>query len=146
MPHLTFPLTSQGFSLIVVIGQNGPDARDAQAAGLPVPLPRAVQGVIDSGTDITCVATWIFADLGLKPHGQASSQTVACSINARTFEVSLSIPRGGHLTGPLLEIDDLIVMELPLAIPGIDVLIGRDVLNRCLFFYDGYQARFTLSD
>jgi hypothetical protein len=39
----------------------------------------------------------------------------------------------------------LIVAELTQALPNIDALIGRDILNDCLFILDGPGQQFTLA-
>jgi hypothetical protein len=39
---------------------------------------------------------------------------------------------------------DLIVMEMPSPIPGVDVLIGLDVLLDCKLLLDGPARSFTL--
>ena len=39
---------------------------------------------------------------------------------------------------------DLPVMELPLNVLGYQILVGRDVLSKCRFLYDGIEKRFML--
>ena len=42
-------------------------------------------------------------------------------------------------------ISDLLVVEVPLAVLGYQALVGRDVLGRCRFLYDGPSGRFKLT-
>ena len=97
MPRLTFGISSDGFALIVLVGLNGQDTTDLVNAGQVVPSPLAVCAVIDTGTDITCIASRVVQQLGLIAIGQVNTQTVRGSLNANLYEVSLSIPRPGNL-------------------------------------------------
>jgi hypothetical protein len=61
------------------------------------------------------------------------------------FEVGLTILGPAGKAGPMLVRDQLIAMELTQALPNIDALIGRDILNDCLFILDGPGKQFTLA-
>jgi hypothetical protein len=53
-----------------------------------------------------------------------------------------------HPSGDLLQalvLQNLLILEVPLAVLGYQVLIGRDVLDHCDFFYGGRQQRFSLA-
>ena len=60
------------------------------------------------------------------------------------FEVSVSVPPPGNLPGPMLTRHDLTVMEMPSPIPGVEVLIGLDILLNCKLVLEGPARRFTL--
>jgi hypothetical protein len=66
-------------------------------------------------------------------------------VKVNLFEVGLTISGQAGKAGPMLVRDQLIVMELTQALPNIDVLIGRDILNDCLFILDGPGRQFTLA-
>jgi hypothetical protein len=57
MPHLTFGISPDGFALTVLVGRNGKDSTDMVNAGQVVPSLVAVRGVMDSGSDVTCIAS-----------------------------------------------------------------------------------------
>lgn len=82
--------------------------------------------------------------LGLTSTGQGSSQTAGGLAAVNLFEVSLRIPSPGNDPGSMLTRLDLMVMELPSPIPGVDVLIGLDILLDCKMLLDGPARRFTL--
>jgi hypothetical protein len=63
---------------------------------------------------------------------------------ADTYRVSLSIPPAQNLPGPMLTYGDMTVLELPTSLPGVDVLIGLDVLLTCKLIVDGPGGHFTL--
>src|SRR5438132_1528856 len=133
MPHLTFPTSPDGPALQVLIGMQGPRMAALLAAGRPIPPPLAVRSLIDSGTDITCVAPWVLRQLGLVSAGSSSTQTAGGSVKVNLFDVSVTISGPAGKVGPMLVRDQLIVMELTQALSNIDALIGRDILNDCLF-------------
>jgi hypothetical protein len=147
MPHATFPVTQDGFLLPVVIGLTGLATRNLMSAGQPVPRPILLQGEIDTGSNITCVAARVLSQLGLSAaSGSHTTQTVAGSHAARLFEVSLGIPAVGALKSSLLVLEHLWVMEWTPPSPVTEVLIGRDVLPHLLMVIDGPRQEFTLGD
>lgn len=50
----------------------------------------------------------------------------------------------GAVNQRLVLLEDFPVLEAPLSAQGIEGLIGRDVLSRCLFVYDGNANTFSL--
>jgi hypothetical protein len=86
----------------------------------------------------------VLQQLGLTSTGQGSSQTAGGLAAVNLFEVSLRIPSPGNDPGSMLTRLDLMVMELPSPIPGVDVLIGLDILLDCKMLLDGPARRFTL--
>jgi hypothetical protein len=147
MPHATLPVTQDGYVLPVVIGLSGQDAANLVAAGQPVPRPILVQGEIDTGTNITCVASRVLNQLGLTAASSGhTAQSVSGTHQARLFHVSLSIPPVGALRTSLLVLEFLWVMEWTPPSPGSEVLVGRDVLPHLLMLLDGPRKEFTLAD
>ncbi len=64
------------------------------------------------------------------------------SVKGNLFEVSLSIPSPRRGTGPVALQERLLVMEWPQPLPGLDVLIGLDVLAECVLLFDGPRREF----
>jgi hypothetical protein len=147
MPHVTLPVTPDGYLLPVVIGLSGQDSADLVAAAQPVPRPVLVQGEIDTGTNITCVAARVLNQLGLTAASTGhTTQTVGGTAQAQLFHVSLSIPPIGALQASLLVLDFLWVMAWTPPSPGSEVLVGRDVLPHLVTLLDGPRKEFTLFD
>jgi hypothetical protein len=144
MSQLTFAITSGELRLAVVIGHNRKDLATRLAAGQPVPAPIWTMGVVDTATNVPCVTPAVLQQLGTVSTGQSSSHTAAGQVPAKLFEVSLSIPPPSNVPGPMLTRRDLTVMELPSPVPGVDVLIGLDILLDCKLLLDGPAHRFTL--
>jgi hypothetical protein len=144
MAQLTFAFPSGEPKLTVVVGHGRNALSTLLAAGQPIPQPIWTGGVIDTGSNVTCVTPAALQRLGLLSIGQSSSHTVAGQVAVKLFEVSLSIPPAGNVQGPMLTRRDLVVMELPIPIPGVEVLVGMDVLLDCKLILDGPARRFTL--
>lgn len=144
MAQLTFPIPSGELKLTVVIGHSRNALSVLLAAGQAPPAPIWTTGVVDTGTNVTCVTPAVLQRLGLISIGQSSSQTAAGQAAVNLFEVSLSIPPAGNVAGPMLTRRDLTVMELPSPIPGVEALIGLDILLDCKLLLDGPARQFTL--
>jgi hypothetical protein len=103
-----------------------------------------VRGVLDTGSDVTCVSAAVLSRFALVSAGQTTTHTAAGSSHVNLFDVSLSLLRPGGLA--LLVVEQLVVVELLNPPPGIDAFVGRDILSQLLFFHDGPQNEFTLGD
>jgi hypothetical protein len=88
MPHVTLSCTAEGLELAVLVGLEGGALAALQAAGAPLPPPVRVRGVIDSGSNITCLAPRVISRLGLSSTGQNTTQTVAGPVRVSLYEVS----------------------------------------------------------
>jgi hypothetical protein len=144
MPQLTFAIPSGELTLSVMVGHNQKALAAVIAAGQALLAPLWTKGVVDTGTNITCVTPAVLQKLGLTSTGQGSSHTAGGLAAVNLFEVSLSIPPPGNVLGPMLTRRDLIVMEVPSPIPGVEVLIGLDILLDCKMLLDGPARQFTL--
>jgi hypothetical protein len=109
-------------------------------------LPPSVWGtaVLDTGTTLTCVSRTVIHQFGLTSVGQGSSQTASGPLIADVYRVSLSIPPHQNLPGPLLTWAEVSVLELANVLPGVDVLIGMDLLLTIKTTVDGPTGQFTL--
>jgi hypothetical protein len=110
---------------------------------MAAPIP--VQGIIDTGTDVTAVAAHLLGQLGLVPVTGTTTHTASGSVRVDLYEISLSVQGSLPATGLLIVRPSLIVMELKAIPPNVDLLLGRDVLDECLFFYDGPGRQFILA-
>ena len=146
MPHATVTREAEGWVLSVMVGVNGQMTASLVASGQPVPAPQLLRALLDTGTDVTGVAAGVLSRLGLSPRRRHSTQTLFGSVVIQLFDVSLSVPHPGALTGPLLVEDQLIVMELPAPLAGLDAILGRDISDRLLLILDGPRAECTVAD
>lgn len=91
------------------------------------------------------MAPLILRQLGIVSAQSISAHSTAGQTLAKLVEVSLSILGLTSLAGPPIVHPDLMAMELPQPIPGIDVIIGRDVILQHQLFVDGPAMQFSLS-
>jgi hypothetical protein len=145
MPHLTFATTVSGLSLPVMIGVDGGRYAALLSAGLPVPPPLLVQGLLDTGSDVTILNPDLIFRLGLVCCVQKATHTTIGSATVKLYEISLSIPDTVGGKGSLLERSPLLAMESLAPFLNIDAVIGLDVLSDCLLIFDGPGKQFTLA-
>lgn len=144
MPHVTQQVSPNGPILDFVVGVSLPRAEALQRASLPMPNAVRVRGLIDTGASGTCVDPSCLTALGLAPTGQVPIHTPSTAGTPHTcdqYDISLM------LIHPRLQLTlhALPVIASNLTAQGIQALIGRDVLARCLFVYDGAAGLFSLA-
>ena len=144
MPLITVLRSPDGLIVEVKIGPDSQRILSLQAAGQAVPRPLLVRAVVDTGSDISCVAASVLTQLGLSPARSATTTTTAGAQQVRLFKVSLSIQQTGG-SGAIYAVPDLTVMELMHSLPNIEALIGLDILDECLLVVNGPAQHFTLS-
>lgn len=144
MPHLTFPLSADGPILEVMVSLPGHQLAALLKTGAPFPQPLTLRGLIDSGTDATAINPRVAQQLGLTLRTTASTLTAAGSVIVNLYEVSLTISGPKGAAGPMLVRPNLVVTELAAPLTNLDVLVGRDILDECLFQLDGPGKQFLL--
>ena len=104
----------------------------AMADGLPL------AALIDTGASVTVLKKGLPGFLGLKPTSNAFVHTASSSrVPCAEFAVSLILPHGVKVRTT--------VVELPMGTPGVDCLIGRDVLSQFVMTYVGPENQVILS-
>ncbi len=144
MPHVTQQISPNGPILDFLVGVSLPRAQALQRAGSPLPGAVQIRGIIDTGASGTCVDSSCLSALGLAPTGQIPIHTPSTSGTpylSDQYDISLV------LLHPRLQLTlhALPVIASTLTPQGIQALIGRDVLARCLFLYDGVTGIFSLA-
>ncbi|WP_082725435.1 aspartyl protease family protein [Burkholderia sp. RF4-BP95] len=128
----------------VVLASSVPRQAALTAAGVALPAPTQGIFLIDTGASHTSVDPSLLAPLKLQPTGTIpvhTSSTNGAPVSCNQYDVELAIgaPNGLPFTVPALP-----VTEANLAAQGIFGLIGRDVLSRCTFIYNGVTGLYTL--
>jgi predicted aspartyl protease len=122
--------------VVVTIEQNSLQTLSAQ--GKPVPTPKGGLALIDTGASHTCIDEQTAKDLGLPVIDvgymvSATHEKVPCNIypmSIITPIVTLNCPRA---------------MGASLANQGLVALIGRDVLQACVLYYNGVNGQYTIA-
>ena len=106
--------------------------------GIPIPSSISLNALVDTGATDTIISTGKIDGLGLNPIG---AQPVIGVGHTRTTYYSM-YRVGLSLFG--VEYNDTTVTVLPINIHQTDCLIGRDILERCVFLYDGPGGSFSI--
>jgi predicted aspartyl protease len=137
MPVLTLKfaaLETEGATLDVRI------APPVELAGARRRFPDSLppRAMIDTGASTTVLKRGVPSSLGLKPTSDAQVHTASSSwVSCDEFAISLFLTPSFKIRTTAL--------ELPLGAPGIDCLIGRDVLAQCVMTYIGPENQVILS-
>lgn len=145
MPSVNFSISRLGAVVDVQIGVSEPRRMALIQAQQPIPTPVACRLLIDTGASVTCVDSWIIQQLQLSPIGMVSIHTPSTTAHnahaCQQYDVSLIIPHRA-MNGIFPAIP---VIESSFTHQGIDGLLGRDILTRCLLVYNGELDAYTLS-
>jgi hypothetical protein len=109
-------------------------------SGQPVPPPVSGQALIDTGASISAVDGTVIQSLGVQPVGVVKVNTPSGSAYQNQYPVQFVFPgtnlpsiQGTHAIGSVLKSQ------------GILALIGRDILSRFVFIYNGTSGFITLA-
>lgn len=148
MAHLTSRLLSRGPLIEVRIATTRAYREVLEEAGLEVPEPMLVRGLVDTGASLTCIDKKVIDQLGLKPTGATDMLTPSTGsghVTVQLYDVSVSLlgssPAEGALTFQSCSVAETELFEKQ----NYHALIGRDLLSRCLLVYNGKEKTFTLA-
>jgi hypothetical protein len=109
-------------------------------------MPQRLTALIDTGASCTCIDPAIIGALELSPTGSIQVFTPSTGDRGHAtaqYDACLQIytsPQQAPLEIPLIA-----VVASELKMHGIDALIGRDVLQHCLLWYNGSSGIFSLA-
>ena len=112
-----------------------------------MPAPIVVDALIDSGSDLSCVDPAAIRPLDLVQSGLLPTNSpglIGLALSSQ-YSVSFTILDPTSLGPKSLHLADWTITELDLSLLGPQALIGRDLLSRCIFNYDGPANTFTLT-
>jgi hypothetical protein len=146
MPHFTLPVGPNGPVLNAVVTVSKERSAALAAAVQSVPKPVPITALVDTGASCTCVDPSVLTALNLTPTGIVllnTPSTGGTPHQAEQFDVALIIPAP---SGPALVFRTIpVVASELLTSQGFHALIGRDILDQCLFSYNGSIKLFTLA-
>ncbi|MGI2905398.1 hypothetical protein [Tolypothrix sp. VBCCA 56010] len=150
MPHVTLDIAADGCRVQVIVSATARWAEFLKQAKLDVPEPVICQALIDTGATRTCVDPTVLNQLWLTPKGRLpvlTPSTGAIPHYTNLFDVGIHLYYAGTVLNPeskYLLSHEIAACESDLLAQGIHVLLGMDVLSRCLLIVDGAHQRFTL--
>jgi len=100
--------------------------------------------LIDTGADATSVDPEILTRLGATAVGQVEMVTASGVVMVNRYEVSLSIFGLQGVTGPALTRPTWNVTDFSRPLPGIQALLGMDLVRQIVLKIDGPRKTFTL--
>lgn len=144
MPYLTIQASAGGAMVDLAIGVSVPRSLILKQENKTIPSVAQVRGLIDTGASCTAVDPGVLRSLELVPTGRVPIRTPSTGNQAHEcdqYDIMLMIlhPKLS------LRLQTMPVIESHLVNQGFEVLIGRDVLERCLFVYDGVNHSFSLA-
>jgi len=107
--------------------------------GTPAPAVKSGLALIDTGASVSCIDEQVAAELKLPvvDVGQMTSASHAAH-PCNLYPIQILLPAGIGFAAPR-------AMGANLAVQGIIAIIGRDILQVCTLFYNGYAGQITLS-
>jgi hypothetical protein len=142
---MTRSTVGSGAVVELLIGVNEARREVLLRSGFPVPARVRVLAQIDTGTEFSAVDSSILARLDVRPIDSILVRTPDTTTEPRAFQqYAVSIA----LASDTLEMFLTSVEVLGCAFApdeGIQAMLGRDVLEHCLFFYDGPRRTFSLA-
>jgi hypothetical protein len=147
VPVLKGVLQAEGALVEVQLCWSAGQARRLRMAQRPVPPPLDARALLDTGAEITCIDGAVVQQLGL-PLAQLALANVPVLGGLRAgahYHAGITVFHPSGDPGRALVLQNLLILEVPLAGLGYQALIGRDVLDRCDFLYGGRRQRFALA-
>jgi len=127
----------------VLVGVSEQRAAALISAGSQPPSDLSARALIDTGASCTAVDAAVINRLELSPTGITSIVTPSTGgtpHRCNEYDISLWLVSGVHSVRRTIPI-----VETNLAASGFEVLLGRDVLDGCVFVYNGAAGTFSLS-
>ena len=139
MPEHSQALTTDGPCIVVRISVPDALAQKLQSEGKPIPTPVEGLALIDTGATSSCVNYEVLKLLGLEPVGRIPVSGAA--------GIALHTTYPARLDFPTLSLSSTFnqIIGVRLSRPNISVLLGRDLLDRVIFTYDGPKRKLTIS-
>ena len=133
-------LTQRGPIIQVTIGVKQNMAQQLLSQGVALPQPMSGEALIDTGATSTCIDEAIAQQLNLPVVDVVTIASASHTETRRNVYPALI-----EVVGFPMQFNALRAIGVPLSTQGLQVLIGRDLLQHCTLFYNGMMGSFTLS-
>jgi hypothetical protein len=146
MPRLDATIGPDGPIIEVRLWVVPEDAANFAAAGLPIPAPVSVPGLVDTGAEVTAIGRPLTEWLGVPASGVLEARSAVLGDEARVvdvYRIRMTFGPAAAPDPPKWRTVDAVGVSV--VSPGATVLIGRDLLATCRFTYDGRKRRLMIS-
>jgi hypothetical protein len=144
--HLPGKLDAAGALVDILAGWSAVETAARRSALKPVPPAQQLRALIDTGAEATCLDPAIIRMLGL-PFCMTVFSNMPATVGlglSSIYAGSIAILHPSGNARQNLVVPEVEICELPLRTLNLDAVIGRDILNRLRFIYDGPAATFLL--
>lgn len=138
LEELAEALRRQGAIVTIQVGVPGTLAAELQRQGQPVPPPQLIKGLVDTGASISTVSEAVAQAAGLRTVGSVPLYGVGGGGEKPLFAASFGLPDYG------VTVDPIELGGVTIGMPGVDALIGRDILRPLFFEYKGPEGAFGI--
>jgi hypothetical protein len=142
MPRLRGHIDSDGAVVEVLVTLDQHQEDFFRQAGRDIPEPFATTALIDTGASRSAVSPWVVKYLG-SIEGGVTPVTVPGD-DGKEMEKRLPVHDLRISLVPYPKRFDVQAVVAQPATTTVLVLIGRDILDRCTFLYDGEDRNFSL--
>jgi hypothetical protein len=148
MPLISGEITREGAVIPVLVGVSRNRQKVLERNRLPVPEKIPVLAQIDTGSDISAFMPEVFEALDIRRIDEVPVRTPSTDpeelYKADLHDVSITLVSGTtQYYLPSLQV--IVTKDFEDNPDSAKALLGRDVLDRCVFEYAGPHKRFTLS-
>jgi hypothetical protein len=137
MPSFTIPLCPEGAIVQAVITPSSDDESEGREL--------SIWGVLDTGAEITVIDKSMIQLLDLEPVAKELVKSITTAVWSDVYRVNVRISAPGTV-GPSYYICNVMAVSGELfGVWGHQALFGRNVLEHCLFTYNGVLQTFSLT-
>ena len=146
MKVITSFIDSKGRPVVTLyVSPSEPQIEARQAIGERSPPPVGIVAMVDTGASRSFVQRSVIEQLGVEPVGEDLVYTASSGPEPEllgVYAVQMFFP---GMTGGVLDPDLRVIGSDGMVGLGVQALIGRDLLGRCLLFWNGPESQFTLA-
>lgn len=146
MPTFTGPIVADGSLVNILVGVSEARRQVLRSVGFLVPTPSPVRVLLDTGSIITITKAQAITPLGVTRYDQRqffNSAVGLTPIVRDVFDLSITLLDDKGISLHYWPSVDVIPGVFP-PTDQVQGVIGRDLLDECVFTYDGKRRTFSL--
>lgn len=138
LQELAETLRREGAVVTIQVGVPETLAAQMRQQGQAVPPPQVVKGIVDTGASISTVSEAVAQAAGLQAIGTVPLYGVGGGGEKPLFAASFGLPEYG------VTVDPIEIGGVTIGMPGVDILVGRDILQALYLEWKGPEGAFGL--